>query len=686
MSASPDCAYAKVLPGVFTRSGRHFTAVRAGTVPAATATSEAASPAPDASDALIAPADEVPVACQLAEAAQAGADPAGAMPEGAPGGQGLSDVTTADEPGQAAADETPDQGAGAEQRARDEAHNGLLDAVRVGLVEDSRAYARRARQLCELERVSRQSELAGVPQFPELEAAGSWHVSQLTAARWAADAHRLESCLPLTLAALEAGTLLVHQAQVLLHRTRSCPDSVAQAVEAELLPAAAGLTPADLRKRVDRCVLRIESEQASAEAAEQRHAEAASDRHVFTRPEVDGMAVAGAVLTAEQLVTWKAGLDRLEQRERVADRSAGIDRTAEQRRADLFAALPAMVLTGTALDHMASGAAQPAPGGGPCPCGRAADCCLRAAVTGASSPVDGAAASGAASPGSTQPCGATQPCGSTQPCGPLPGHDASAPGGRDGAPAPTGPMAPWTFDAADVAAQIVLNVLVPVATVLDLSREPGHLVGYGPVSAEHVRLVRPQAFRRVLVDSLTGVPLQVDDRVTPAAPDAAGRRRQVRDMLRPAVIVNADEPQHDPSARLARLVDLRDAHCCGPGCSSSRTDRDHLRPWPQGPTSERNLGRLSRRCHRAKHHGWTLLRPEDRGARWTSPLGRAYDRPGPHPPPPQVDLWQDSPPLRSAPVIRAYWPAAEEAGAPVPGPVPEAEQPVAPPADDEPPF
>jgi hypothetical protein len=62
------------------------------------------------------------------------------------------------------------------------------------------------------------------------------------------------------------------------------------------------------------------------------------------------MGLAGAVLTAEQLVGWSAGMDSLERRERVADRRAGIDRTAPQRRADLFAALPAMVLAGTAQD------------------------------------------------------------------------------------------------------------------------------------------------------------------------------------------------------------------------------------------------------------------------------------------------------------------------------------------------
>jgi hypothetical protein len=169
------------------------------------------------------------------------------------------------------------------------------------------------------------------------------------------------------------------------------------------------------------------------------------------------------------------------------------------------------------------------------------------------------------------------------------------------------------------------------------------------VSAEHVRLVRPHSFRRVLVDAVSGRPIAVDDKATPAAETADGQREQIQAMLRPEVVIDRDEPQHDPSARLARLVDLRDVRCCGPGCSSSRCDRDHLDPWPAGPTSARNLGLASPRCHSAKHHGWTLVRHPDGSVTWRSPLHRRYDRPGPWNPPPQVDLWAEPPPPRPRP-------------------------------------
>ena len=511
-------------------------------------------------------------------------------PAAAPGAAGpapaASDLPVVSDPAAGAAvagtqgPATPETAPHRTAAERDAEHAAELDALRADLVEEARSWGRRVRRMGALARLSEAGALDGVPQFAQLELAGTCQVSQLTATRWQDDAERLETCLPLTLEALEAGTLLVHQAQVLLHRTRHCPQPVARDVEAEVLPAAAALCPADLRKRVDLVVLRIESEQLDAAAAEQRHTEAAADRRTFTRSEVDGMGMAGAVLTAEQLVGWQAGLDQLERRERLADRDAGVERTADQRRADLFAALPAMVLAGTAQAG----------------------------------------------------------------CGPA---------GRGAFAAPGAPGAPWTLGPEQLAAHVVLNVLVPVSTVLDLSREPGSLGRYGPISAEHVRLVRPHSYRRVLVDATSGRPIAVDDRTTPVDPDPHAARQQVLDMLRPDVITDADEPQHDPSAHLARLVDVRDVHCCGPGCSSTRTDRDHLIAYPEGPTSARNLGRLSRRCHLAKHHGWALARHLDGSTTWTSPLARPYSRPGPHQPPPEVDLFQPLPPLRRRPTVTA---------------------------------
>jgi hypothetical protein len=456
--------------------------------------------------------------------------------------------------------------------ADDAAQVASLDAVREMLVADARSWAA---QIAELTALAARAEAAGTQtrRTLPLELAGSWQVGQLTAERWLGEAERFVDALPRTLAMLGTGQLLRHQATVLLHRTQGCDPDLAQAVEAEVLPDGAGLCPSDLARRVDRVRLRLE-----AERGVDRHAERVAERRTWTRPVEDGMAVAGALLTAEQATAFALGLDRLERRERLADRAAGATRTAEQRKADLFAALPAMVLAGWAQDDRWRQQAG----------------------------VDGGRAA------------------ATAPCGTQPQLDADAP-----------PPQPWTFTTGQVCAQVVLDVHVPVATVLDRSQAPGELAGHGPVGAGHVRLLRPHGLRRVLVDAATGRPLAADDRVTPVGDDVLD---QVHDMLRPDVVTDLDEAQHDPSARLARLVDLRDVRCGGPGCASSRCDRDHLQPWPTGPTSAANLGLLSRRCHSAKHHGWTLTRHPDGSTTWDSPLLRHYDRPGPWDPPPDLDL------------------------------------------------
>ncbi len=300
-----------------------------------------------------------------------------------------------------------------------------LDVVHAALQADARSWAAQVRATARLVQAARVG--GGADRgFVELEVAGSWSVGQSTATRLLVEAEHLVTSLPATLSLLEQGVLLVHQARVLLHVTRSCSPAVARQVEAEVLAAdgVTGWCPADLRALASRVLLRVEAETDEA-AAEQRHADAAAGRRTWAKAEQDGMGVAGAVLTAEQLRTWQLGLDALEAQERRSDREAGVDRTADQRRADLFAALPALVLAARATDPTAS------------------------------------------------------------------------------------------LSSLSVRPQVVLHVHVPMATALGLSQEPGWLDGYGPISAAHVRALRPVAFRRVLVDADTGRPVQVHERVVP---------------------------------------------------------------------------------------------------------------------------------------------------------------------------
>lgn len=79
-----------------------------------------------------------------------------------------------------------------------------------------------------------------------------------------------------------------------------------------------------------------------------------------------------------------------------------------------------------------------------------------------------------------------------------------------------------------------------------------------------------------------------------------------------------------PGERLAALVRARDGRCRFPGCcvAARFCDLDHVRPWPEGPTSAANLLCLCRRHHRVKQSaGWSLRLAPDGTATWTGPMG-----------------------------------------------------------------
>ncbi|MBD3945816.1 HNH endonuclease signature motif containing protein [Nocardioides ganghwensis] len=102
---------------------------------------------------------------------------------------------------------------------------------------------------------------------------------------------------------------------------------------------------------------------------------------------------------------------------------------------------------------------------------------------------------------------------------------------------------------------------------------------------------------------------------------------------------------HDPPARMAAAVRLRDETCVFPGCTrpSDRADLDHIIEYvpiaeggPPGQTHPNNLAPLCRRHHRAKTFGaFTYHRRPDGAYEWTLPSGRRIttDPPRPRPRP-----------------------------------------------------
>ncbi len=450
----------------------------------------------------------------------------------------------------------------------DEAEARLLAQLEASSALESVRYAEDVDRLVELSALSRRLFGAdGVERFLALDVAATLRVGQHTAARRVSEADRLTSALSLTLAGLRSGRLRVPQARTLLEETTRCSEQVAADAERRVW---AGLDDVGLRawtgpklvRRVKRAVLEAEAA-LEPELTAEREAEARRGRRVSVRPEPDGMASLWALLPAEQLRAFTAGMDELVRRQREVDRRSGADRTADQCRADVLALLPALAL------H---------------------------ALDGTTPPADGS-------------------------------HPA-----------------------------VVVSVHVPMATALGRSDAPGHLDGYGPVSAGTVRRMLPSArLRRVVVEERTGEPVQVASRTTSAAeqarpgqrsgsaarPSPAGAaavRRALLVMLQdgPLLVEDVAEPQYEPSDPLARLVRTRDGSCTGLGCDrqAAACDLDHREPWPLGPTTARNLAPLSRRCHRAKTLSWSVQRHPDGSSTWTSPTGRHYPSPSPwHPAP-----------------------------------------------------
>jgi hypothetical protein len=188
-----------------------------------------------------------------------------------------------------------------------------------------------------------------------------------------------------------------------------------------------------------------------------------------------------------------------------------------------------------------------------------------------------------------------------------------------------------------------VQVVVPVTTLLGLSEEPAELAGYGPIPAGIARQIAADAtWRRLLTDPASGA------------------------------LLDYGRTTYRPPAHLAGHVRARHQVCVFPGCRrpACKCDLDHRVRFPDGPTSEANLGPACRRHHRCKQRpGWSLHRDEHGNHHWTTPTGRTYI----NQPDPLID-----------PVIDPG-PPAPAAAAPPPQPPAEPARPARPALDPDPP-
>jgi Domain of unknown function (DUF222) len=254
-----------------------------------------------------------------------------------------------------------------------------------------------------------------------------------------------------------------------------------------------------------------------------------------------------------------------------------------------------------------------------------------------------------------------------------PGSTVPPPGSTVPPPGPAGP-APLPGSEGPAPLPALVNVIIPVGTLLGWSTAPAEAGGWGLLDDDEARTVAAAAARHprtrwcatvtapdgsaVAHACATGQhPHLLDHRYPdipgpdPGGPQAPGSppgtapgrppppaAGPVTELLQRLGLtftpVARDICEHDhaetgytPSRKLRHLVRARNATCDAPGCraEAAHADLDHTHPWPDGPTDECNLASRCRTHHRAKQApDWTVEQIAPGVARWTMPSGRVH--------------------------------------------------------------
>jgi hypothetical protein len=161
----------------------------------------------------------------------------------------------------------------------------------------------------------------------------------------------------------------------------------------------------------------------------------------------------------------------------------------------------------------------------------------------------------------------------------------------------------------------VVELTVPLSTLIGLSQAPGTLAGWGPVIADICRQIVAEdprmRWRFSIYDDLTGDGQLAYHGITQARP------------------TRTDGTLGGFSAADAAFLRARDRTCRGPtGCRvpASQCDLDHTTAKVDGGSHDRgNGGPLCRLEHRFKHESGAALRQPAPGVfEWTTPLGHKY--------------------------------------------------------------
>jgi hypothetical protein len=392
---------------------------------------------------------------------------------------------------------------------------------------------------------------------------------------------------PATWAALDAGRIDLPRAMVIMTLLAELGPEHAAKVEADVLPQAPDMTTSQLRRALRRAILKLDPE-----AAQRRREQAERSARVETWTDPEGTAtLAGRNLPPAQTLAASKRLTQIAAAWKKQGAVAGMDLL----RAHAYLAL----LNGLPIDLP---------------------------------------------PASLLPLGALSadderaPANSTAAA--APGGDA-LPAGLRRTPEPELPPEPKLPPLAGL-----INLTVPLTTLLGLGEAPGEAAGFGPVDAGTARqlacaLAGHRATRwAITVTGPSGYALaHGTGRGNPALASGAtvatagtGGGWTVRVTAEPIATADCDhrkaEPGYRPSPALRALVRARSRTCSFYGCGRQavRCDLDHVIPHDQGGlTCECNMAPLCRYHHRVKQaENWKLEQISPGVMAWLTPAGRRY--------------------------------------------------------------
>ncbi len=186
----------------------------------------------------------------------------------------------------------------------------ILDDLVAADADLAKAAARRS---AVVEEARRASESEASATRPHTRSAAGWNdrvvarrtlISEIACAlrlgeraaeRLVEESRALHSDLPQTIAALESGAISYRHAQMVIDNARFVPADAVAEFERVAMPMAAGLTAAQLDRR-----LRILRERLHPDSIDERHAEVRDSREVRLEPGRDGMAWLSAYLPAAE--------------------------------------------------------------------------------------------------------------------------------------------------------------------------------------------------------------------------------------------------------------------------------------------------------------------------------------------------------------------------------------------------